>query len=305
MAEIHQHLSEVCAVVVAYHPSHAQLDALIGSLKGQVGRVVVVDNTDRLEGRWHPAPGLEHFVHLIRLDDNLGVGCAQNVGARSAVAGGARYVLLLDQDSLPTPGMLDQLLRGLLLTQVNDVYPPLVAGPVLVDQVTSERSDFLPSDDVACCSDSSLSVVATRLTVASGMLIDVRAFDLVGYMREDYFIDWIDIEWVMRLHQMGYFSVGVRGAELKHNEGEVLRSIWFIPNKKIPYHQPFRNYYRVRNQLFIFRDLAVPFSYKLRRVLGLIKYLIYFSFFADRRLARLRFMLLGFWHGLLDRRGRL
>ena len=305
MAEINQHLSEVCAVVVAYHPNHAQLDALIVALKDEVGSAVVVDNTDQLEGRWHPAPGLEHFVHLTRLDDNLGVGCAQNVGARWAVEGGARYVLLLDQDSLPTPGMVDQLLRALLLTRVNDAHPPLVAGPVLVDQATGERSNFLPSDDVACCSDSLMDVVATRLTVASGMLIDVRAFDLVGYMREDYFIDWIDIEWVVRLHQMGYFSVGVRGADLEHNEGEVLRSIWFIPNKKIPYHQPFRNYYRVRNQLFILRDLTVPFTYKLRRVLGLIKYIIYFSFFADRRLARLRFMLLGFWHGTINSRGKL
>ena len=268
------------AVVVAYYPDHARLCSLIDSLRAEVDEVVVVDNTDGEVGLWSPSPELAEFVSLKRLGGNHGVGRAQNEGAIEARALGARHVLLLDQDSLPLPGMVQHLLAGL-------------------------GSTFLASSDLAISSNPGLGIVATRLTVASGMLIDVVAFDLVGMMREDYFIDWIDIEWVMRLHQSGFYSVGVLDAFLQHNLGDFTRSVWFMPLKRIPHHQPFRNYYQVRNQLLIFRDLPVGLGYKLRRLLGLLKYLVYFTVFADRRLVRLRFMLLDFWDGLRNVRGSL
>jgi rhamnosyltransferase len=300
-----QQSSGVVAVVVAYHPDHERLLRLVEFLHAEVDAIVVVDNTDGEFGLWSPGPDLAKFVTLMRLGGNHGVGRAQNVGIVGARAAGARHVLLLDQDSLPVPGMVEHLLAGLGSTTVNGRHSPLVAGPVLVDERTGEHSTFLASRDLAISSNPGLGVVAARLTIASGMLIDVEAFDLVGMMREDYFIDWIDVEWVMRLYQSGFYSVGVLNAFLQHNEGERLKSVWFVPGKKIPYHQPFRNYYRVRNQLLIFRDLPVGLGYKLRRMLGLLKYLVYFTFFADRRLERLRFMLLGFWDGLRDVRGPL
>jgi rhamnosyltransferase len=293
----------VVAVVVAYHPDHERLISLVECLRAEVDAVVVVDNTDGEAGFWSSGPELAKFVTLRRLGGNHGVGRAQNVGIAEARAAGARNVLLLDQDSMPVPGMVQHLLAGLGSTTVNGRHSPLVAGPVLVDERTGERSTFLASSDLAISSDPGLGVVATRLTVASGMLIDVGAFDLVGMMREDYFIDWIDVEWVMRLYQSGFYSVGVLDAFLQHNLGEFTRSVWFMPLKRVPHHQPFRNYYQVRNQLLIFRDLPVGLGYKLRRLFGLLKYLVYFTVFADRRLERLRFMLLGFWHGLLNSRG--
>jgi rhamnosyltransferase len=295
----------VVAVVVAYHPDHERLISLVECLRAEVDAVVVVDNTDGEAGFWSSGPELAKFVTLRRLGGNHGVGRAQNVGIAEARAAGARNVLLLDQDSMPVPGMVQHLLAGLGSTTVNGRHSPLVAGPVLVDERTGERSTFLASSDLAISSDPGLGVVATRLTVASGMLIDLEAFDLVGMMREDYFIDWIDVEWVMRLYQSGFYSVGVLDAFLQHNLGEFTRSVWFMPLKRVPHHQPFRNYYQVRNQILIFRDLPVGLGYKLRRLFGLLKYLVYFTVFADRRLARLGYMLLGFWHGLRNFRGRL
>lgn len=300
-----QQSSGVVAVVVAYHPDHERLLRLIERLRSEVDAVVVVDNTDEEVDLWLPSPELTKFVTLRRLGGNHGVGRAQNVGIAEARARGANHVLLLDQDSLPVPGMVQHLLAGLGSTTVNGRHSPLVAGPVLLDERTGERSTFLASSDLAIPSDPDLGIVATRLTVASGMLIDVEAFDMVGMMREDYFIDWIDIEWVMRLHHSGFYSVGVLDAFLQHNLGESTRSVWFLPLKRVPHHQPFRNYYQVRNQLLIFRDLPVGLGYKLRRLFGLLKYLVYFSVFADRRLARLRLMLLGFWDGLRNVRGAL
>lgn len=303
--QVTRRAEDVRAVVVAYHPRPGQLDALVEELLTQVGGVIVVDNTDAPENFWSPSGSGDPVCSLVRLGENLGVGYAQNLGVCLARDQGARFVLLLDQDSLPAPSMVALLRRGMCSTTNALGEAPLVAGPVHVDQVTGVRSPLPPSGVTISCADPLLGVVAARLTVASGMLIDVRAFELVGYMREDYFIDWIDIEWVMRLHGAGHFSVGVLEAVLLHNEGEALSSVWFVPGKRIPHHQPFRNYYRVRNQLLIFRDLPVGLGYKLRRVVGLIKYLVYFSVFADRRLARLRFMGLGILHGLLDVRGAL
>ncbi len=109
-------MSEAPASMPWWCPTAADPERLaqqFDRLLQQVGAIVWVDNAsgDALRAqasRW-PAERL----HPIWLDDNQGIGVAQNRGIAHALALGATHVLLMDDDSLPAPDMVARLLAAL------------------------------------------------------------------------------------------------------------------------------------------------------------------------------------------------
>jgi rhamnosyltransferase len=68
---------------------------------------------------------------------------------------------------------------------------------------------------------SSSDPVETDHMIASGSIIRTSVLDSVGAMREDFFIDWVDIEWCMRARSMGYLSYYVPSVVMKHSVGGI------------------------------------------------------------------------------------
>ncbi|EQD74078.1 rhamnosyltransferase [mine drainage metagenome] len=105
---------KISAVVVTYLPDTDVLRALLDSLLAQTAGVFVVDNTPMDDRRVEtPCTALpQDALRLIRLGSNFGIGRALNVGIDAALAAEATHVLLSDQDSLPAPDMVAELLRA-------------------------------------------------------------------------------------------------------------------------------------------------------------------------------------------------
>ena len=136
--------------------------------------------------------------------------------------------------------------------------------------------------------------------ISSGCLIPMTVLDHVGGMREDFFIDFVDIEWGLRARRLGYQSYGLCGARMLHCLGhepiELLKA-------KFPLHSPLRHYYHFRNAVLLSKEAWIPGSWK--RINGLRMLLKYgfYSLFASPRLDHWRMMTLGVLHGLLGRAG--
>ena len=103
-----------CFLIVTFN-SARHLPALLASLaadppEGYRRRVLVVDNasTDATRDLLGAAD-----VTLIPSAENLGFGAANNLGAATAIAQGADYLVLLNPDTAVTPGWLPPLLRDL------------------------------------------------------------------------------------------------------------------------------------------------------------------------------------------------
>ena len=103
------------AVVIVNWNGRHYLDRCLGSVLAQVpapDRVVVVDNgstdgsIDHLRSRW---PG----VVVLDAGANLGFSGGNNLGIRDALAAGAEYVLLLNNDAELTVGAFGELLHSL------------------------------------------------------------------------------------------------------------------------------------------------------------------------------------------------
>jgi rhamnosyltransferase len=303
------HISEgvgvVVGILVTYEPDLAALDALLSALRQQLTKVVVVDNGSNLDVEKGISPELLSALggQVVRLHSNLGVAAAQNVGIEFARQAGADFVILFDQDSEPAPDMVQELLEVATTKALRGVAVAAV-GPRYIDERQDNPPPFirirgLSVERQACCDKNS--VVEVDYLIASGSLIPMATLDAIGRMREDLFIDYVDIEWGLRARKAGFQSFGVCSAMMRHDLGD--EPIDFF-KRKIPLHSPLRHYYHFRNAIRLYCEAGLPWNWKIADGWRLLlKYGVY-SLLAKPRHKHWWMMSLGIFHGLTGRMGK-
>ncbi|HYH18104.1 MAG TPA: glycosyltransferase family 2 protein [Azospirillum sp.] len=239
----------VAAVVVTYHPNAAVTRTLAAAL-AQARWLVVVDNAsplDRLAPVETAVQAAGARADLLRNTENLGIAAAQNRGIAWARTLGARHILLLDQDSVPLPGMVAALLGAL-----DSGVRVGMAVPVTADGGQRKPTRFLTSVDgrraIGQAVDQAL-LHHVLYAIASGSLIPVDVLDSVGPMREDFFIDFVDVEFGLRLRRAGWDIVAVRDAHLQHRLGAYEERRLFGRTIPVTHHSAQRRYTQYRNRV--------------------------------------------------------
>jgi rhamnosyltransferase len=298
--------ADVAAVIVTYHPDAARVEAILQALKDDVFQVVVVDNNSRHfdEPRLRAA---HPQVRIKRLSANKGIAAAQNEGIALARSVGAAFVLFLDQDSMPQPGMVATLLAA----------TARLAGMGHRVGCVGPRTYFPGTKDLAAfgrlswfgvrqqtCPDSN-SVIECDMLVSSGMLIPMEALERVGGMEEGLFIDSVDTEWCFRAMTHGYRIFGACGAALEHRLGERALRIWLGRWRRLPRHRPFRYYYMFRNTFLLLGRRYMPVKWTLLQLERLIALFVVYGLFTLGRSGELRMMLKGLVDGVRGHTGAL
>jgi len=297
-------LSQVCAVVVTYRPDPSVLHALLGSVGGQVGGMVVVDNTGPGElpdmVAWLPAIGA-----ILRQERNVGLAKAQNVGIAWAREHGFRYVLLLDQDSLPGEGMVRALLDAIV--RLGATGPVAAVGPRFHDLREKHDAPFVrigfPHNRKLWC-EPGRDTVSCDFLISSGALIPLDVLDEVGDMDAGLFIDNVDLEWAFRAKAGGYSLHGVCGATMHHRLGDSRASLP-LGLGQVTVHGPVRLYYMMRNRVRLYRMKHTPRVWVAQDLPRLLVKLFLFGVLIAPRWRNLRFMLRGLWDGWRGRVGPL
>jgi rhamnosyltransferase len=273
--------TRVAGTVVLYHPGPEVVEN-VRSWSGQVEIIFVVDNSeDEASEVLAPISVMEKVV-LIRNGRNEGVARALNIGAEKAVAGGYDYLLTMDQDSSAAPDMVEKMLacpgesgggRVGMLSPFH-VTTPEGAPPV---GVASQE-------------------VMTPMT--SGCLLYLAAFAEVGPFREDFFIDFVDNEYCLRLRRHGFRVLRANEALLRHRVGDTRKFGPFIATN----HSPLRRYYKTRNRFRVFCDYFRDFpGHCLFDMIRLAKEIGSILLFEQDKFAKLEMM----WRGWCDfRRGK-
>ena len=296
----------IVAVVVTYQPEQATLFQLLCALVPQVSFAVVVDNGSATRiAQWFSRRlprNLKGKVAVVSLEDNQGIASAQNVGIAWAKKKGADYVVLSDQDSIPHEAMVKELLAAAEHLRMQGARLACV-GPRYFDPRHDNPPPFLRVQGLRLkrltCGGNP--VVPVDYLVASGCLIPMDVLEHVGAMREDLFIDYVDIEWGLRARRLGYQSFGVCTALMTHRLGET--PIQFF-HRKVPVHSPLRHYYHVRNAILVYRQPWVPFNWKLVDGSRLLMRYGFYALLAKPRFSHWRMMTLGIWHGLRNKGGK-
>ncbi|QPC86486.1 rhamnosyltransferase [Mesorhizobium sp. NBSH29] len=287
----------IVGVIVSYRPDVEVLRQLVEAVVNQVDRLLIVDNGMQVRADTAASEKIE----IITLGDNLGIARAQNEGIARARSLGATHVLLLDQDSIPEADMVVKLLAALQSLETTGVSVACV-GPNYQDDRHANakpfvRLKYLHFKRQPCAGD----LVEVDFLIASGCLITMSALDTVGPMADDLFIDYVDIEWGLRAQSIGLKSYGVCTASMRHALGD---SAIRLGTKSIPVHSPLRQYYNVRNTLWLCRRDFISWQYRAALMLRLVYYAGFYTVLVPPRITRLRMMASGLYDGILNRMGK-
>lgn len=289
-------------IVVLTHNGEATIEATLSTASALEPKspILVIDNAseDRTVSivSGMDIPGMT----LQTRPTNEGVGKAFNLGLKQAKRVGAKWMMLLDQDSTPRPSMLQKLLEapaercGALFPTVRCRSFPDVVHPPMDWTGHGLAPVSLPGGTAP-------EWITVDTSISSGALYRVDALEVIGGFNEDYFIDFVDHECHLRLREAGYTLWWVPKAEMLHELGRIQRmtesGLWIE-------HPPYRYYYMARNMMLGYRRFG-----GLRAVWHLMKEM---RAHADRlkrnsdgAAACIAWMKRGAWHGMLGKTGRL
>ena len=297
---------KVIAIVVVLNPEKDELQGLLEAALPQVDRIILIDNgSDVGNLDWLLAFIQDRPIELHSLDENYGVATAFNKGITLAKAYAAQYVVLFDHDSLPAPDMVAKLLAASLSLEAAGRRVAAV-GPFYEDPRRLVPSQpFIDLDGVHFVrrtTNSTDSIAPVSHVISSGSLISMATLDAVGLMKDELFVDYVDIEWALRARHLGYSSFGVWNALMQHSLGDQRR---FIFGKSFRSHSPHRHYYQFRNAIWIYRQPYLSLSNKTGESWRLLKRFVACSIFVKPRRENLKMMLRGLAHGMTGRLGKL
>lgn len=299
-------MNEIPGLVITFEPPPTIVSRL-HLLLGQLEPLFVVDNGSSPEIRRLLArEAAENPSLLVRFNDrNLGVASALNLGFQWAIERGHDRLIALDQDSLPAPGMIRELLT------VYDLQPNrgglAVVAPNVIDPGADVNALYLrPRGGIfferVPCRRGVLDNVSIIIT--SGSLNNLAAYQKIGPFRDDFFIDYVDTEYCLRAIQHGYKIVVACNATLHHRLGDQEKRQIGSLTLRPTFHSPLRWYYINRNRIAMFGLYAFRAPYWaiydfLVAVYAFLKMLLY----EDQKLKKTLAVLLGIWDGLLHRMG--
>jgi rhamnosyltransferase len=299
---------KIIAVVVTFQPDLVALNLLFQQLASQVAGIALVDNGSRnvSELRLLVDRGLagapKEFVFAQYLDTNIGLAAAQNIAIERCQVIKATHVILFDQDSEPTDGMVAELRLAEVRLVMQDVQLAAV-GPCYVDTRQNNPPPFISVRGLRLIRHQCVGVhepVEVDYLIASGLLIRASVLRQVGYMRADFFIDYVDIEWGLRARRSGFRTFGVCTAKMNHSLGDTPIK-WM--GKNIPLHSPLRHYFHFRNAVRLYFDASIPWNWKLVDGSRLVLKFGFYCLFASPRWGHCLSMLAGIRDGVLQKGG--
>lgn len=291
----------ITAVIVTFNPDLTALSTTIDSLGTQLKSIIVVDNNSSSQNELAEVCA---NVEFLSLPINMGLGKAHNLGIEYASKQNSQYVLLLDQDSRPDPGMVKQMLNA-----ANDLKMKGIKFCAVGSRYRDNHgylSDFVKIGwfRFARNSCNENQHVEADFLISSGSLIPISAVNEIGMMDESLFIDHIDTEWFMRANSLGYKAYGCCAALMGHSLGEKTTRVWLARWRNVPYHNAFRYYYIFRNSILLYRRGYMPFKWMLADWVRLGQIFVFFGLFAEGRMANLKMIGKGIIDGIKGKSGR-
>jgi rhamnosyltransferase len=129
--------------------------------------------------------------------------------------------------------------------------------------------------------------------ITSGAMINAEIFRTLGLMEEQLFIDYVDIEFSLRMRAAGFKIVESSNALLAHSLGHIVTRKMFNRSFFVTNHSPQRRYYITRNRsLLIARYFPTYPGWALLDLLGFLKDMLKILLFESQKLLKFRYIAL-------------
>lgn len=291
----------IIAVLVAYHPNADEFETSLKSILRNFKKTIVVWNGP------HPfkVPAFlkNPKITLMDIGDNMGLARALNQGIAKAFDLGAAWVYLSDQDStLPTD------FRKLMIEHSSFIPKHLkisIIAPRYHNEIIGKTNSLIRFKFLQIIKHlPSLEEFYSKAEylITSGSFISKDTLFEVGPMQEELFIDFIDIEWCLRAKSMGYQAIALPKVVINHRLGDF--SMRFM-GYNYPIHSPLRIYYYFRNAIYLYKQRYISLNWKLIDCARNLFRFLFFAILVKPRLKYIKMILIGTYHGIIGRTGKL
>lgn len=300
------HSSVIAAVIVLYQPEKQKLTKLIESILNDTNKIILIDNSYSqldLDSLFFK----NNYPEAIYLNfgQNMGIAKAQNKGIDLAREAGCDHVIFFDQDSKPSSGMIQALLKEESLLLANQVKLGAI-GPRYIDEKTNKVSKAVQFFAGALLhrkwNNKNSSSIRADFIISSGSLIRISVLNDVGPMYDELFIDGVDVDWVLRASIKGYYHYMVKGALMTHNIGESFVRIGFI---KVTLHKELRNYYKIRNLCFLVSHRTLQWRFVISMFYRIPLYLLIYILLSPSKIDAIRLYYLACCSGFYGNLGKV
>jgi rhamnosyltransferase len=283
-------MQKILGVVVLFHPENTVLQNIQTYLP-KLDTLLLIDNSQPSFKQLFDQllTAFPYQIKYIHNSENEGIARPLNQAAEYGVKNNFEWLLTMDQDSFFHPDHLDRLIQFALQ---NDTSKVGIAAPFHHTSKAVLPVFKAPFSEV-------------KITMTSGNLLNLSAFQACGSFNEKLFIDSVDHEYCLRLRKKGYKVIRVNDSILDHKLGDILYKKNLFFKVKITNHQPERRYYIARNRLYvIFKYLFFDFKFFRRELKQYFVDVMKVIFFEKEKIKKLSKIGLGTFHFLIGKQGR-
>ncbi|MBC7830325.1 MAG: glycosyltransferase [Chitinophagaceae bacterium] len=273
----------VCAVMITYNRLESLKTALAYYFNQSIqpADIIIVDNNSS-DGTKEYLSSLQNTrnIHCLFLSSNIGAGGGYTHAMAYALERlNPDFFWLLEDDTYYEKNALSELLHHIETSSYDMI------------SLKGFKNKFGSTMNIV--SNNHLQPVHSALL--DGSLINANIIRTIGPPKKEYFMMCDDYEFCLRMKKNGYkiALTSIQSANYLHlgGEGKFTQStLW-------------RGYYTSRNHLLILREyfsIVDLLSYLYKQ----LKYLVAAAVYAPDRWTRIKFRLLGIWHGILGKQGK-
>ncbi|MDP5200711.1 glycosyltransferase family 2 protein [Flavobacterium sp. DG2-3] len=287
---------KIFCVIVCYNPDVDNLSRICQSLLLSKTNVILVDNT---ENCFIEDLSQELGVELICFNENHGIAKAQNIGINYAIERNADILVFFDQDSQIDDYFISHLTSPFIANK------PMVVSPVFYDKDQGFRFPNYRLNSLGLLKEiktlNDNEIYSVDMIISSGSAVSREVFDIVGLMNEDYFIDYVDTEWILRCRSKNIPVFVNPKAKMIHAIGEKSIDLRFT---RLFVHGPLRSYYKVRNSFLFMKNKNVPFFMGIKEVITALLHNFLIIFFVKEKYKFIKNYFQAVKDGLLNKKGK-
>ncbi|MFT6285986.1 MAG: rhamnosyltransferase [Halieaceae bacterium] len=256
---------EMVVGIIAFNPNINRLRELQRLLQEDGISFCIIDNGSDNAAEIQQELASETDIEIIYNRNNMGVATAVNQLVQRARNLSAAYIMPLDQDALFAHGYAGKMLEK--FKQLLASQPRLAAlGAKVFDVGRNSYEPFVCFDlpwQKSKLEDLQFPFSSADFLITSGTVMSVKCIEQVGAMREDLFIDSVDLDWSFRARAQGW---SLAGCETSVIYQEIGAGVVRVPalGINVRTHQPLRYYYMTRNRVFLYRQPYAKWGWLLR-----------------------------------------
>lgn len=291
----------IYAVVVTYNRKTLLLECISALLKQNLlpQKIIIVDNASTdYTIEFITSNGLleNPLIELIPMPSNLGGAGGFSAGMQYAFEHAADYVWMMDDDAIPHPTALEELMKH--------ATPEHIYGSLAVNaQDTSWATTLLSENQVINLKSQIPDIVEVQSLPFLGFLTSKKIYQKIGLPDTSYFIAADDVEYCIRAQHAGYKIYICGKSHIEHPKSDRY-PFKFLGKQIICLNLvPWKRYYDTRNRLFIakkyyglkFYTQTLPASF-IRLFAALIK--------EQYKLKQIKAFFAGLYDGLIGKSGK-